>query len=138
MKKLTKAFLLDKEHILPVIFYDSKSIEDFEKPFYLTIVSSTQHFTKILIYPVLYDKILKIVIGGSKLKQKSVQKIMPFFSKVIHTSGIVYFKDNYIFEVYLAVESKKLRDLNEYNEKIKELQGVDFLDIEWISLIEDV
>ncbi len=132
---LTKAYLLNKKQILPIIFNDSRLISDITKSFYLLIASTNPKFTKLTIYPILDKKILKIIVINKNKNQNELQEVIQIISKlcnIIHTSGLVFTPETLIYEVYIPENTievekiiKQLKILDEkknINIKIEKIQ----------------
>lgn len=134
MNRLTTAYLLNKKEILHKLLNQSL-LSDHSKPYYLMIVAVDQLYSKITIYPVNHNIILKIILGGSKLDHSSVNKIIEVLSKfkILHTSGIVAIKNGFLYELYIEGITGEDKSIPEYYYKLKKIDGVDSLEEEWIK-----
>ena len=134
---LTTAFLLDFNEILPVILSDKSLIRDLSKNSYLLISSVNSEFTKLSIYPIEHEKVLKIIFSGTKLNPLSISQITNIFSKsnlkIIHTSGLVFVRNIYLYEIYLIDFNNEINLIEEKINNERDNFGLDSIEKIWIE-----
>lgn len=136
MKRLTTAYLLDKEKIESIILKNWALVEQSVKPFFLVIYSRNTEFTKATIYPVDYELVSKVIIGGANIDQSVIAEIARILVdfEILHTSGIVAISDGFLYEMYIAGEFGTRSEIKEYYYKLRKIPGVESLEEEWIAL----
>ena len=99
-------------------------IDNLENYNYLLIIrSETNRYTKITIYPIKKQKIIKLTLRGLKKKEEYIE----IFSKrlqeydIIHSTGLVMIERLLFFECYLnlSLNEEKYKDLKTFLDKNK-------------------
>ena len=99
-------------------------IDNIENYNYLLIIrSETNRYTKITIYPIKKQKIIKLTLRGLKKKEEYIE----IFSKrlqeydIIHSTGLVMIERLLFFECYLnlSLNEEKYKDLKTFLDKNK-------------------
>lgn len=133
----SKAYIKRFDNSLPLdLLISLPSKEDFEKfPFLLIIQSNIRNFTRLTIYPVKKEKIIKIFSKGVNIKSDELEKIIEKLQKfeIIHTSGLILKGNEIIYECYLnlSLTDDRYKDLKTVLDKFKNISKV--IDIEEIS-----
>lgn len=88
-----------------------------ENPNILIIQSITQGCTRLTIYPVDKDDILKISLSGSNISEQSITDLSNILQnyEMIHTSGLLIKAEELYYECYL--------NLSESDDKTKDLKS---------------
>ncbi len=87
-----------------------------ECPFLLIIQSYLDTCSKVTIYPIKKEKILKVHFSGSDTSDKTVEILTTTVKnfEIIHTSGLIFKKKQLIYECYLNLnfsDEVKYKDL---------------------------
>ena len=109
----------------------------FQKDQYILIIqANTKDFSRLMIYPINVNKILKITLSSFKEFVENLDIIFSFLKNfnIIHNSGLTLRDDIFIVELYLKLRfsDSKYKDLKTSLDKIKN-KHID-IDIEEISL----
>jgi hypothetical protein len=106
-----------------------------EFPFLLIIQSNIKNFTRLTIYPVQKETIIKIFSTGVNIKSEELEKFIEELQKfeIIHTSGLILKGNEIIYECYLNLnpDDERYKDLKIALDKFKNISKV--IDIEEIS-----
>ena len=113
---LTKANILANEGLLKFNFPQTAMFK--QSKFVLVIRADTTNFTRLMIYPIDTEKILKLFFVITKDKAGKIRDLPSDFKEfeVIHNSGLILRKDKYIGEIYfnLCYSDSKYNDLKAY------------------------
>ena len=123
MQELTQSFIIDKSQLLPILLYKENLISKIDSPYFLLIYSTIPTSTKISVYPI---PVMKIIIKGPAIIENTIEKLIDLLSALhpimLHTSGIIYDKVNYIYELYfIGIEDNFTLDIRL---KIKQISGI--------------
>ena len=98
-------------------------IENLDYPYFLIIQSTAASCTRLTLYPVNNDKILKLIISGSEVSDKGVEALSNILRnfEIIHTSGLLIKKQQLNYECYLNLtfSDTKYKDLKTSLNNIK-------------------
>ncbi|MFX1493865.1 MAG: hypothetical protein ACFFBZ_06250 [Promethearchaeota archaeon] len=129
MKKdiLTNAVI--KENSDPFELNLTKLLSDVKdsrnRPYLLIIQSNTENYVKVTIYPIQYQKIIKLTLKGVNVLYKDIETLSKKLQKynIIHTTGLVSKSKNVIYECYLDLRKidTKYIELEKGLEKIKSI-----------------
>jgi hypothetical protein len=129
IKRFDKSLPLDLLIDLP----KKKNSNNF--PYLLIIQSNIRNFTRLTIYPVKKEKIIKIFSTGVNIKSEKLEKFIEELQKfeIIHTSGLILKGKEIIYECYLNLNSNddRYKDLKIALDKFKNISKV--IDIEVVS-----
>jgi hypothetical protein len=129
MNGLTNAYLVSKTELLPILLQKEKLVCNNNSEYYLLIYSTTTKFTKILVYPVNSPPVIKYLIGGSNITESTINEILdvlkPIQPIILHTSGIVFTKEQYEYEIYFT--SSKVTNIAHFKEKISQIRSIEFV-----------
>lgn len=122
-KILTTASIKMNDSSLKIEFPKTKKFELSE--YILVIRADTTNFTRLMIYPTNSKKILKLLYI---IQQKNVGQMRTLASdfkhfQIIHNSGIILKKNNFIGEIYFDIcySESKYKDLKAYLDKNKSI-----------------
>ncbi|MHA1341248.1 MAG: hypothetical protein ACTSRZ_19470 [Promethearchaeota archaeon] len=140
MERLTTAFILRRRHIKPIILYQNQLIVKKKSPYFLLIYSTSSDYTKLTIYPIDTNIILKLILSGKNLTNNSIGKIVEVLNKfkIIHTSGIVAFKDKFLYELYISGHFGWKDEITNYYYILKKIEGIEKLEEEWIRYLSKI
>jgi len=136
-EEFSKAYIKRFDRFLPLnLLIDLPKDKDFkENPFLLIIQSNIRNFTRLTIYPVKKETIVKIFLKGINIKSKELQEFIKDLQKfeIIHTSGLILKGYEVIYECYLNLSliDDRYKDLITVLDKFKNISKV--IDIEGIS-----
>ncbi|MHA1150273.1 MAG: hypothetical protein ACTSR8_18760 [Promethearchaeota archaeon] len=100
-------------------------IKNFDYPYFLIIQSSASNCTRLTIYPIKNEKILKLNISGADVSDSSIEQLSNILKKydVIHTSGLLIKQKQLNYECYLNLSFSdiKYKDLKTSLNKIRNI-----------------
>ena len=139
MEKLyfSKAYIKQSDEALPLnLLIDLPKGKYFSKcPYILIIQSNIRDFTRLTIYPIKKERILKIFSKGVDIKSQELAKFIDELQtfQIIHTSGLILKGNEIIYECYLNLSliDDRYKDLKTVLDKFKNVSKV--IDIEEIS-----
>ena len=130
---LTRSFIIKKSQLGSILLHHEDLIQQPLSPYYLLIYSTHSQFTKITVYPITTLPVIKLLITGITITQKIVEDMLSFLqtlhSTILHTSGIVSKKKQYVYEIFFTGTSDKI--CPRVTQKISEIAG---LECEWDTM----
>jgi hypothetical protein len=144
MKNLTYADIrsIRKNKQLSIDLYKERHKCLNSSNYFLIVHSSTNEFSKITIYPINKERIVKVKIYDNETNPEKIRILKKFLTKVeiIHTTGLILEGKELSYEFYLN-KSKKELDLRENKGFVKRIDKLKkifkFLRIEEIILEKD-
>ena len=126
-KELTSAFIRrnkDPGNIsCNISVSDVKAFKD--SPNILVIQSVTEGCTRLTIYPMDKDEIVKISLSGSNVSEDAITDLSSILQnyEMIHTSGLLIKAEELYYECYLNIShlDSKTKDLKESLDKIRNI-----------------
>lgn len=120
---LTEAFIKANKGFLELNF---PKTEGFKGSKHILVVrADTTNFTRLMIYPVGSNKILKLLFVISKANTDYMKELASNFKdyQIIHNSGLILKKNKFIGEIYfdLNYSDSKYKDLKAYIDKNKSI-----------------
>ncbi|MHA1272965.1 MAG: hypothetical protein ACTSQP_14760 [Promethearchaeota archaeon] len=123
-QNLTKAFIKKKTKRFGLKISLSES-EMKDSPYFLIIKSSSPKCTRLTIYPIKRDKIIKISILAHNISDFMIEELSNILKKyeIIHTSGLLVKKKELNYECYLDLDfsNPKSKDLKSSLNKLKNI-----------------
>ena len=96
-----------------------------DSPYLLIIQSITENNSRITIYPIMSEKIMKLSLIGQDISNDMVEILSDILKKyeIIHSSGILKKKKDFFYECYLnfSLSDSKSKDLKTSLDKIKNI-----------------
>jgi len=119
VKKINSNF----QDVLSVPLSDFDNLEDSQ--YLLVIQSNTKEFSKLTIYPLKREKIIKVILKGINIIEENIDIMIDELQnfELIHTSGLTQKDEEIIYECYLNLSSNdyKYKDLKVSLDKIKSI-----------------
>ncbi|MFX0024851.1 MAG: hypothetical protein ACFE8M_00430 [Candidatus Hermodarchaeota archaeon] len=126
MKKDTLTNAIIKENLDPFELNLTQLLSEVKDsqicPYLLIIKSNTEKYVKLTIYPIQYQKIIKLTLKGVNILYKDIEILSKRLQKynIIHTTGLVSKSKNVIYECYLDLRKIDIK----YNELEKSLEKI--------------
>ncbi|TFG13948.1 MAG: hypothetical protein EU535_04085 [Promethearchaeota archaeon] len=96
-----------------------------DSPYLLIIQSTTENNSRITIYPIMNEKIIKLNLIGQDVSNEMVEILSNTLKKyeIIHSSGILKKRKDFFYECYLNfnLSDAKSKDLKTSLDKIKNI-----------------
>lgn len=126
---LTHSFVITKTELIPILLHQEELVNDKTSPYYLLIYSTTSKFTKISIYPVNTLPVIKYIIGGSQITEKTINEMLSLLKTIhpiiLHTSGIVFTDKRYEYEIYFTSSSET--NIIPFKNKLTQIPSIEFI-----------
>jgi len=111
------------QDVLSIPLSDVENLEDSQ--YLLVIQSNTKEFSKITIFPLKREKIIKVVLKGINMIEENIDIMINELQnfELIHTSGLIQKDEEIMYECYLNLSSNdyKYKDLKVSLDKIKSI-----------------
>ncbi len=96
-----------------------------ENPFLLIIQSTSKECTRLTIYPISRQKIIRLSLYGSNISEEVINRLSKILKKyeIIHNSGFLVKQKQFYYECYfnLSLSDVKSKDLKTSLDKIKNI-----------------
>lgn len=124
---LSIAYIKERDKSLQISLNLSLSnIKDLRKSQFLLVIQlNTTDFSKLIIYPINKESIIKIVLIGVDIKEEYIEILSEELQnfEIIHTSGLIQKENKIFYECYLNlnINDNKYKDLKTSLDKIKNI-----------------